>query len=68
VAGPRRGDGTGRAGGERVWRLERDGDAVTRATPLLPGHIGRVRTVVDAGEEVLHALTDDARRGMGPSA
>jgi glucose/arabinose dehydrogenase len=52
--------------GERVWRLERDGDAVTRATSLLPGHIGRVRTVVDAGDEGLHVLTDNATRGMGP--
>jgi glucose/arabinose dehydrogenase len=52
--------------GERVWRLARDGDEVTRATSLLPGHIGRVRTVVDAGDEGLHVLTDNATRGMGP--
>jgi glucose/arabinose dehydrogenase len=52
--------------GERIWRLEHDGHTVTRATSLLAGHVGRVRTVVDAGEAGLYVLTDNATRGMGP--
>jgi glucose/arabinose dehydrogenase len=52
--------------GQRIWRLTTDGATVTRGTSLLPGHLGRVRTVVDVGDGGLYVITDNATRGLGP--
>lgn len=54
--------------GERIWRLRTDDDRIERGTSLLSGHLGRVRTVVDAGDGGLYVLTDNATRGLGPFA
>ncbi|MTV25950.1 hypothetical protein FTX61_11100 [Nitriliruptoraceae bacterium ZYF776] len=52
--------------GQRLWRLQLDGDRIVDAEDLLVGHLGRIRQVLDVGDGGLYVLTDNATRGLGP--